>query len=161
MWEWGISSIILGASLTFLLLYFMPLDLSLLTTRAECDEVLDDLAAELDGYQQRTSSLEYADRRTTRSQAETTAQLAGINAEIAAHTAILASPDITASLRKQSETKLRRANDRRDNLTDTGSARSGSARFLAEVDAEQVTAQVAVLTNAQSQVTTHKATLPA
>ncbi|MBO0356498.1 hypothetical protein J0X19_00945 [Hymenobacter sp. BT186] len=139
----------------------MALDVTVLTTRAECDEVLDDLAAELDGYQQRTSNLEFADRRTSRSQADAAGQLAGVEAEIAAYTAILASPDITATMRKQNETKLRRANDRRDNLTDTGSSRSAASRLLAAVDTQQVQAQVDVLTEAQTQVTTHRATLPA
>lgn len=139
----------------------MPFDLTLLTTRAECDEALDDLAAELDGYQQRTSNLDYADRRADRTQADVSGQVAGLDAEITAYTSILASPAITPSLRKLNETKLRRANDRRDNLLDRGSARSGPARFLASVDGEQVAAQVAVLTDAQKQVTNHRATLAA
>lgn len=139
----------------------MPLELSMLTTRAECDEVLDDLNAELDGYQQRTSNLGFAGRQADRTQADVSGQLAGVNAEIAAYTAILAAPDLTPTLRRQSESKLRKANDRKDNLGDRGSARSATARFLANVDAEQVTAQVAVLTNAKNQVTAHRATLPA
>ncbi|MBT9395124.1 hypothetical protein KLP40_18295 [Hymenobacter sp. NST-14] len=116
----------------------MPLELSMLTTRAECDEVLDDLNAELDGYQQRTSNLEFADRRADRTQADISGQLAGVNAEIAAYTAILASPDLTPALRRQNQSKLRKANDRKDNLNDRGSSRSAAARFLASVDAEQV-----------------------
>ncbi|UYZ63951.1 hypothetical protein [Hymenobacter weizhouensis] len=137
----------------------MALELSTLTTRAECDEALVDLQAELDGYEQRTSNLEFSDRQAQRTQADVAGQLAGVEAEIAAHTAILAQTNLTPALRRQSEGKLRRANDRRDNLNDRGSARSGAARFLADVDAEQVAAQVTVLTNAISQVTAHRATL--
>ena len=139
----------------------MALDPSLLTTRAECDTVLADLAAELDTYQQRDSNLDFADRRSARVQDDVTARLAGVDAEIAAYTAILATPNLTAALRQQNESKLRRANDRKDNLTERGSARTGAAAFLADVDAAQVAAQVATLTDAQAQVTTRRAALPA
>ena len=138
----------------------MALDLTLLTTKAECDTVLADLAAELDTYQQRDSTLDYQDRQSTRTKDEVTARLAGVNAEITAYTAILAMPNLTATLRKQNESKLRRANDRRDNLDERGTARAGASAFLAAVDAEQVAAQVALLTGAQTQVTTRKAALP-
>ncbi|MBX0289971.1 hypothetical protein K3G63_05940 [Hymenobacter sp. HSC-4F20] len=139
----------------------MALDVSVLTTRAECDEALADLNAELDSYQQRTATLEYASRQATRTLADTAGQVAGLNAEIAAYTAILATPDLTPVLRRQNESKLRRANDRLANLEERGSARSGAARLLAAVDAEQVVAQVAVLTAAKEQVTTRRAALPA
>ncbi|MFD2785481.1 hypothetical protein [Hymenobacter rubripertinctus] len=139
----------------------MPITLSLLTTRAECDEALADLNGELDGYQQRTSNLDYADRRTERTQADVDGRLAGAEAEIAAYEAIMAAPNLTPTLRRQTESKLRRANDRRDNLNDRGGSRSGVARLLSEVDADQVVAQVAVLTAVIGQVTTHRAALPA
>ena len=138
----------------------MALDMSSLTTRSECDEALDSLAAELDGYQVRDTNLEFSDRRADRSQATTAAKLAGAEAEIAAYTAILAQPNLPAEMRRQNESKLRKATDRRDNLNDQSGGRSGAARLLADVDAEQVAAQVTVLTNAINQVTAHKATLP-
>lgn len=139
----------------------MPIDVTVLTTRAECDDALTDLEAELDGYAVRNTTLAYADRRTDRTQADAEGRLAGVEAEIAAYTSILAAPGITPDLRRQNETKLRRATDRRDNLTDQGSARGGVARLLAAVDAEQVAAQVAVLTQAQSAVVAYRNTLPA
>jgi hypothetical protein len=37
------------------------LDLALLTTKAECDEMLTELAAELEAYTHRTDNLDYAD----------------------------------------------------------------------------------------------------
>lgn len=138
----------------------MALDLTLLTTKAECDTVLADLAAELDTYQQRDSNLGYQDRQSARTKDEVAALLAGVNAEIAAYTGILATPNLTASLRKKNESLLRKANDRKDNLTERGTARAGAAAFLADVDADQIAAQVTVLTGAQTQVTAHKATLP-
>lgn len=138
----------------------MALDPSLLTTKAECDTVLTDLAAELDTYQQRDSTLDYQTRQSTRTQDDVTARLAGVNAEITAYTAILATPNLTDALRKQNESKLRKANDRKDNLTERGTSRAGAAAFLADVDAAQVAAQVLVLTDAQTQVTARKAALP-
>ena len=139
----------------------MALDLTLLTTRAECDEVLADLAAELDGYDNRDTNLAYADRRTTRTADEVTGLLAGVNAEIASFTATLAQAGIPAKLRKATQSKLRKANDRKDNLTERGEGRTGAAAFLANVDSDQIDAQVRVLTNAQTIVTAHKDTLPA
>ncbi|OON67769.1 hypothetical protein B0919_16370 [Hymenobacter sp. CRA2] len=133
----------------------------MLTTRAECDEALDSLAAELDSYQQRDSNLDFQGRQADRSAADVAGRLAGVNAEIASYTATLAQADLPASLRKQMESKLRKANDRKDNLAERGQARSGSAAFLASVDAEQNAAQVTVLTDAQAQVAARKAALPA
>lgn len=139
----------------------MAFDLTLLTTRLECNDVLTDLANELDTYAHRNDNLDYADRQSVLVKTDVTAQLAGVNAEIAGYTGILALTGITPALRKTNESKLRRANDRKENLAERGSARAGAAAFLANVDAEQVAAQVATLTGAQTAVTTHKATLPA
>ncbi|MDO7886663.1 hypothetical protein [Hymenobacter cheonanensis] len=139
----------------------MALDLTLLTTRAECDDALTDLQAELDGYQHRTTNLGFAATQADRSTADVAARLAGVQAEIDSYTAMLNTPNVPAALRKQAESKLRRAHDRKDNLTERNSARTGAAAFLANVDAEQVAAQVGTLTAAQAAVTTHRATLPA
>ncbi|WP_223649204.1 hypothetical protein [Hymenobacter psoromatis] len=139
----------------------MALDLTLLTTQAECDEALADLAAELETYQHRNDNLDYAASQAGRTLGDVTARLAGVQAEIDSYTAMLNVPNMLASLRKQTESRLRRANDRKDNLAERGQARTGSAAFLAAVDAEQVAAQVATLTSAQQAVTTRKAALPA
>ncbi|MBO2008139.1 hypothetical protein [Hymenobacter negativus] len=139
----------------------MALDLTKLTTRAECDEALESLEAELDTYQHRDDSLDYADRQAGRTSTSVTAQLAGVNAEIAGLEAMLAVPGLTAAQQRTTSGKLRRANDRKDNLTERGQARTGAVAFLADVDTEQVNAQVTVLTNAQTLVTAHKPTLPA
>ena len=139
----------------------MALDLTLLTTKAECDDALADLAAELDGYQHRSTNLDYAATQADRSTADVSARLAGMQAEIDSYTAMLHVPNMPAALKKQTESKLRRATDRKDNLTERGQARTGAAAFLAAVDAEQVAAQVATLTVAQAAVSTRKAALPA
>jgi hypothetical protein len=138
----------------------MALNLNLLTTQAECDTAQAGLAAELDTYQVRDTNLDYRDRQSTRTKDDVAAQLAGADAEVAAYTAILAMPNITDTMRKLNESKLRRTNDRRDNLTERGEARTGAPAFLADVDAAQNAAQVALLTDAQAQVSTRKAALP-
>jgi hypothetical protein len=139
----------------------MALDLTLLTTKAECDDALADLAAELDGYQHRTANLDYAATQADRSTADVAARLAGVQAEIDSYTAMLNVPNMPAALKKQTESKLRRATDRKDNLAERSQARTGAAAFLAAVDAEQVAAQVATLTSAQAAVSSRKAALPA
>ena len=138
----------------------MPLDLSLLTTKAECDEALTDLQAELETYQHRTDNLDYAGRQADRSQGDVTARLAGVQAEIDSYTAMLKVPNLSAVLKKQTESKLRRATDRKDNLSERGSTRAGSAAFLAAVDSAQLDAQVAVLSDAITQATAKKGQLP-
>jgi len=139
----------------------MALDLTLLTTKAECDDALAGLNAELETYQHRTDNLDYADRQADRSQTDVTARLAGVQAEIDSYTAVLNVPGITIALKKQTENKLRRANDRKDNLSERGSTHTGSAAFLAAVDSAQLDAQVAVLSEALAQVTAQKSKLPA
>ncbi len=139
----------------------MALDLTLLTTKAECDEVLSSLEAELDTYTHRDGNLDYADRQSGRINTDVAARLAGVNAEIAAYTAIAATPGLTPLMQKANASNLRRANDRKDNLSERGEKHTGSAAFLADVDADQIAAQVATLTAAQTAVTAHKATLPA
>ena len=139
----------------------MALNLQLLTTRAECDEALDNLAAELDGYQHRDGNLDYADRQAGRTATDVAGRLAGVQAEIDSYTTTLAQPNLPAAMRRQFDSKLRRATDRKDNLDERGQARTGAAAFLAGVDADQIAAQVTILTDAQRAVSAHKATLPA
>jgi hypothetical protein len=136
-------------------------DLSKLTTRDECDEALESLAAELDTYQHRDGNLDFADRQAGRTSTTVAGQLAAVNAEIAGFEAMLATPGISKATQRTATSKLRHANDRKDNLTERGQARTGAVAYLASVDADQIAAQVAVLTKAQAEVTAHRATLPA
>ena len=139
----------------------MALDLTLLTTKAECDDALADLQAELEAFQHRDNNLDYAAGVSGRTNAGVTARLAGVQAEIDSYTAMLNTPNMPVALKKQTESKLRRANDRKDNLAERNEARTGTAAFLAAVDTEQVAAQVATLISAQQAVSTRKAALPA
>jgi hypothetical protein len=60
-----------------------------------------------------------------------TARLAGVQAEVDSYSAMLKVPGLPAALRKQAESKLRRATDRKDNLSERGRSRTGPAAFLA------------------------------
>lgn len=139
----------------------MAIDLTRLTTRPECDEAVESLEAELDSYQHQDNNISYGERQAGRSSADVQGRLIGVNAEIASYSATLAQADLPAKLRKQTESKLRRAHDRKDNLTERGEARTGALAFLATVDATQNEAQVTILRDAIDQVARHRATLPA
>lgn len=139
----------------------MPFDLTVLTNRAECDEALDDLAAELDNYQTRNVVLDHADRQSGRVKQSVDGQLIGVNAKIDSYTATLGQANLPAKMRKQTESLLLTANYQKAKLTERAGGSTGSGALLAEVDAAQVDAQVGVLTDAIAQVTARKAALPA
>lgn len=136
-------------------------DVNLLTTHVECDEATGELEAKVDGLQVKDALLDYADRQGERTENKIEGTLAGVDAEIASYTATLAQPGIPAKLRKLTQSKLRRANDRRDNLLERGEARTGSAAFLAGVDADRITALVQLYTDAIAAVAARRAALPA
>jgi hypothetical protein len=78
----------------------MALDLTLLTTKAECDEALADLGTELETYQHRTNNFDFAGRQADRAQGDVTARLAGVQAEIDSYTAMLNVPGLSGTLKK-------------------------------------------------------------
>ncbi len=139
----------------------MPASLTTLTTRAQCDEALASLAAEVRTYQHRNTNLAFADETATLNQADTATQLAGATASVTFFTDSLARPNLPTAEKKRLESQLLTARYRFDRLTAQSGTQTGSAAYLADVDADQVAAQVAVLTAAQAAVTAHRATLPA
>lgn len=139
----------------------MALNLSVLTTWAQCDEVLAAIAFKLASYQNQNTNIDYADTRSEQAKTKLKAQLEAAEAEITMYTNALTQSTLLPKQRAQNETKLRKAIDHRDNLADPGAAPSGPSLIMGEINAEQVDAQVAVLTNAQTKVTAHRATLTA
>ncbi|MEJ7663381.1 MAG: hypothetical protein WKG07_29475 [Hymenobacter sp.] len=101
----------------------------MLTTKAECDEALAGLAAELETYQHRNDNLDYAAGQAGRSLGDVTARLAGVQAEIDSYTAMLNVPNMPSSLKKQTESRLRRAHDRKDNLSERHPGPHGQPRL--------------------------------
>ena len=136
----------------------MAASLSLLTTRAECDEVLAGLAAELATYQHRDSNISYADGQAATRATTVAARLAKAIDDVAHYTTEAARTGLTAAEKFRAENSLITAKTQRDRLTLTTGAQTGAAAFLTEVNGDQIDAQIAVLTTTQTAVTGHKAT---
>ena len=141
--------------------FFIAANISLFTTRAECDEVLAGLAAELKTYQHRDSNISYVDDQAETRATTTAARLAKAIDDVAHYTAEAARTGLIAAEKFRAENSLIAAKTQRDRLTLATGTQTGSAAFLSEVDGDQIDAQIAVLTTTQTAVTNHKATLPA
>lgn len=72
----------------------------------------------------------------------------------------MARPGITATELRSARFALITATGRRDKLTLSSETTSGPLAYLADVDADQVDAQIATLDSATQAVTAHKNTLP-
>lgn len=139
----------------------MAANLSLLTTRAECDEALAGLAAELKTYQHRDSNISYADDQAQTKATTTAARLTKAIDDVTHYTAEAARAGLTVAEKFRADNSLITAKTQRDRLTLTTGAQTGSAAFLSEVDGDQIDAQIAVLLTTQTAVTNHKDTLSA
>lgn len=137
------------------------IDYSLLTTRAECDEATADLDFELLTFTTRDANLDLADQRADRSKASGTDQLAQLDGKITAAESLLAATGIAASLRDATTDDLALLRAQRTKLAKRTRLTTGTTRFLATVDAQQIADQVATLTTAKTGVATHRATLTA
>ena len=139
----------------------MPADVSLLTTRADCDTALASLTKEKAAYERRDYNQTYADTTATDRASTIATQLAKATADVAHYTTEAARPGITDAELRTAKRALIAARSRRDNLELSGETTSGPLAYLADVDADQVDAQLATLEAAIQAVTTRKAALPA
>ncbi|MGY3087338.1 prophage DNA circulation protein [Hymenobacter sp. UYAg731] len=139
----------------------MAASLATLTTRAECDEALTGLTAELATYQHRDSNLSYADGLAETRATTTAARLAKATDDVAHYTTESARAGLTPAEKLRAQNSLITATAQRDRLTLATGAQTGSVAYLADVDADQIDAQIATLTAAQTAVTAHRATLAA
>ncbi len=138
----------------------MPADVNLLTTKAECDQALDSLTKEKAAYQHRDDNQTYADGLATDRAATLAAQLAKATDDVTRYTADVARTGLTAAEMRTAQRALIAATARRDNLRLSNTAITGATAYLADVDADQVDAQIATLDAAIRAVTARKATLP-
>lgn len=136
-------------------------DYTLLTNRAECDAATADLDFELLTYTTRDANLDLADLRADRSQATSTGQLALLDGKITAAESLLAATGIAPALLEATTDDLALLRAQRTKLAKRNRLSTGTTRFLASVDAQQVTDQVATLTTAKAGVVAHRATLSA
>lgn len=138
----------------------MAADVTLLTTRAECDQALASLTKERDAYAHRDTNQTYADAQATDRAGTIATQLAKAQADVAHYTAEVARPGLSATELRTAKRALIAATSRRDNLALSSETTSGPTAYLADVDADQVDAQIATLDAAIQAVTAHKNTLP-
>ena len=134
---------------------------TILTTRAECDEALAGLAAELATYQHRDSNMTYADGQAETRATTTAARLAKATDDVTRYTADVARTGLTPAEKLRAQISLITATAQRDRLTLATGAQTGATAYLSDVDGDQIDGQIAILTAAQTAVTTHRATLRA
>ncbi|SHK95624.1 hypothetical protein [Hymenobacter psychrotolerans] len=139
----------------------MAYDVKTLKDRAQCLEAKASLEAELDGYQNRDQNLAYQDRREGRAGASATSRLATATDRVKYLTDQLARPDLAAADRRRYEDQLLTANYQKARLQNRTADTGGAAAFLADVDADQIDAQVDLLSGAIAAVQAHHDTLPA
>lgn len=139
----------------------MPANVSLLTTRAECDLTLASLTKEKAAYARRDYNQTYFDSAATDRATTTAAQLAKAKDDVTRYTADVARVGLTPAELRASQRALIAATARRDNLQLSNDTLTGDAAYLADVDADQVDAQLATLEAAMQAVTARRAALPA
>jgi len=139
----------------------MPADVTLLTTRADCDTALASLTKEKAAYERRDYNQTYADTAATDRATTAAAQLAKAKDDVAHYTTEVARTGLTDAELRTAKRALIAARSRRDNLELSGETTSGPLAYLADVDADQVDAQLATLEAAMQAVGTRKAALPA
>lgn len=139
----------------------MAYDVNKLKTRAQCLEAQEKLEAELDGYQNRDNNLAFQDRRESRADASAATRLSKATERITQLDAQLARTDLSEKDRLRYQRELVTANYQRDLLGLRPTSLGGVDEFLADVDSDQVDAQVALLTQAIAGVQTRYDALPA
>lgn len=139
----------------------MTYDVNTLKDRAQCLATQASLEAELDGYQNRDQNLAFQDRRAGRTDASVASQLASATDRVQYLAQQLARPDLSAADRRRYEDQQLTATYQQARLTNRSADTGGSASFLADVDADQLDAQVAVLSGAIAAVKARHDALPA
>ena len=137
----------------------MAASLSTLTTRAECDDALKGLTAELATYQHRDSNTTYADGLAQTRATTTAGRLAKATDDVAHYTIEAARAGLTPTELRRAQGALITATAQHGRLALATTAQTGSEAYLADVDADQIDAQIATLTAAKTGVTAHRATL--
>lgn len=137
------------------------MDYSSLTDRAMCDAATAEIEFELKTYTTRVAQGELTDTRSVRTATSTSAQLVRVNALISTQDILLATPGLDAETLQDATDERAALLVRRTALAKRNRLASGLDRFLADVDAEQVAAQVAMLTTVKEGIAAHRATLSA
>ncbi|TYZ06019.1 hypothetical protein FY528_19855 [Hymenobacter lutimineralis] len=139
----------------------MAYDVNTLKDRAQCLAAKKSLEAELDGYQNRDQNQAFQDRREDRTDESVSSRLATAIDRVNYLTGQLARTDISEQDRTRYNDQLLTANYQKARLQNRSADSGGAAEFLAQVDADQVDAQVALLTQAIAAVQARHDALPA
>jgi len=111
----------------------MAYSVNLLTTVADCDNVLKVADEELRVLCKRLIDFDYQHENTSNAAIDLTSELTGLEAEIVFLTPLIAALPTGSDSRSKRETQLRRATDRRDELTDRQGARRAVALLSREL----------------------------
>lgn len=139
----------------------MAYDVNTLKDRAQCVAAKTSLEAELDGYQNRDQNLAYQDRREGRTGASNASRLATATDRVNYLNDQLARPDLSAADRTRYTDQLLTANYQKARLQNRTADSGGAAAFLADVDSDQIDAQVVLLSGAITAVQARHDALPA
>ena len=138
----------------------MAFDVNLLKTRAQCLAAKVSLEAELDSYSVRNANLDFQDRQHTRSETSVASRLATATSQLAYATQELARPDLSDVDRKRYKAQQMTARHQKERLESQAEEEGGTTAFLADVNADQVDGQVAILTAAIAATQTRHDALP-
>ncbi|GAB3863970.1 hypothetical protein GCM10028824_00890 [Hymenobacter segetis] len=138
----------------------MAADVNLLTTKADCDQALTSLTKEKGTYAHRDYNQTYADTQATDRATTVAAQLAKATDDVAHYTTEAARTGLTEGEKRAAQRALIAATARKANLELSNSAVSGPTAYLADVDADQIDAQIATLDASIKAVEDRKAALP-
>ena len=139
----------------------MAFDVTLLKTRAQCLAAKASLEAELDSYSNRDTNLDFHDRQAVRSETSVASRLATATSQLAYATQELARPDLSDADLKRYKAQQMTARHQKERLESQAEEEGGTSAFLADVDADQVDGQVAILTSAIAAAQTRHDALPA
>lgn len=136
----------------------MAFPVELLTTQAQCDDVLDDLQTELKDFTIRQTNYDYRDEKATDRAADLNQEALTLDRDIADLNRELAAMAPDSKRRPRAEADLRAYTKRRGDLS-ARTAQNPVTAFRLAVDARQVAVQVPELQQAIAEVTAHRATL--
>ncbi|TYZ10575.1 hypothetical protein FY528_08910 [Hymenobacter lutimineralis] len=136
-------------------------DVTVLKTYADCDAALASLRKEKATYAHRDYNQSYAETQASDRATTLAAQHAKALDDVTRYTTDVARTDLTKQELTTARRNLIAATARRDSLALSMEAVSGAEAYLADVDADQVDAQLSTLDAAIAAVTAHRATLSA
>ena len=139
----------------------MAFPVELLTTRALCDEATAELDTELDELTFRQTTYDHRNDKAADRATDLGEEITILDQDITSLNSQLDTLAADSKYRPRREAVRRAATTRRGDLGAAQTTRGPVAAFRLAVNARQVAAQLAELTQAKTEVAVHRATLPA